>query len=299
MSTVNTVSSVEPGEGILQVGLAAGEHLRWAAVDLTPVIEEARQRLDLSPWAAVALGRCSAAATLLWRLASQRAQRLAVEARGDGPMRSVMAEVDADGSMRGTVGAPRVCDQQASGCELRIGSLLGRGTLTVRRMDAGGSYQSQVSLVTGELGADIAHYLEQSEQRHSAVVLGVLTRPRGVTGAGGLIVEAMPGAPDGVLSRVEQNLVQVASISRLLEECGLLDVVASALAGLQPKTVEESPIRYACRCSREELRAALRTLPAADLYALFEAEDSCEAECAYCGATYVFARADVQPSAVN
>ena len=45
------------GEGALEYGVAGEVSLRWAAVHLTAVVEEARRRHDLSPIAAVALGR--------------------------------------------------------------------------------------------------------------------------------------------------------------------------------------------------------------------------------------------------
>ena len=51
----------EPGR--LIVGLAGDGQLRWAAADVTGVVEEARLRLDLAPIPAIAFGRCAAVAS--------------------------------------------------------------------------------------------------------------------------------------------------------------------------------------------------------------------------------------------
>ena len=90
--------------GTLEYGVAGEVSLRWAAVDLTPVVEEARQRHDLSPIAAVALGRAMAGATLLLRLSARASRRLTLTVAGDGPIGKIVAEVDSEGNLRGLVG---------------------------------------------------------------------------------------------------------------------------------------------------------------------------------------------------
>ena len=62
--------------GELVLGLAAEAQLRWAAVELGGVAEEARLRHDLSPVAASALGRALAGAVLLQRLSARSCRRV-------------------------------------------------------------------------------------------------------------------------------------------------------------------------------------------------------------------------------
>ena len=57
--------------------------------------------------------------------------------------------------------------------------------------------------MSGEIGEDVAYYLSQSEQRKSAVLLGVLGKPSGVAAAGGMLVEVLPGAPEEAVARLE------------------------------------------------------------------------------------------------
>jgi molecular chaperone Hsp33 len=276
-------------EGSLEMGLAGDGWLRYGIADLGDVVEEARERLDLSPVATAALGRAMAASTLLLRLSLKTPSRLVLEVRGDGPLRSVLAETDAEGNLRGTVGAFRVQLPQRPDRKLPVGAAVGAGTLRVVREHPKGTYASKVELVSGEIGLDVAHYLQQSEQTSSAVLLGVLTRPDGVTGAGGLIVEALPGAPEEVVRALEDNLSALGGVSRMLEEGGSEQVLDGAFAGLDREVLERRTLRHRCRCDRERLRLHLAALSDEERDSLRTERGVIEGDCVFCGVQYVFA----------
>lgn len=283
-------------EGELEVGLAGGGWLRYGVADLGDVVEEARARLDLSPIASAALGRSYAASALLLRMAAKTPSRLVFELRGDGPIRSVLVETDDEGNLRGTVGEPRVDLPHRPDGKLPVGEAIGSGTLRViRERPDGGSYASQVELVSGEIGLDVAHFLHQSEQRRSAVLLGVLTRPSGVAGAGGTIVEVLPGAPESVISTLETNLAGVGGVSRLFEDGGLERVLDTVFAGLDREVAERLPLRHRCRCSGDRLRAHLSMLPAEELSGLTTEDGRVEGECVFCGSVYGFDPEELSP----
>jgi molecular chaperone Hsp33 len=284
--------------GLLQLGMAGGGALRWAVADVTQVVEEARGRLDLSPVAAAALGRCLAGASLLLRLAAKTPPtRLVLEIRGDGPLGRVIAEADPEGNLRGMVGDPRVDVPPTPAGKLAVGRAVGKGLLRVLREHAGGgSYHSQVELVSGEIGEDVAHYLEQSEQSRSAVLLGVLAKPFGIAAAGGMIVEVLPGAPEEVVARLERNLAGIPGVSHLVEAGGSEQVIGSLLAGLDREVRETRPLRYRCRCSRERLLHHLVLLPEDDREHLRSANGTIEADCVFCGSRYVYTPEELAPA---
>jgi molecular chaperone Hsp33 len=289
-------SSVTSAEGVLEAGLAAAGAVRWVATDITEPLEFIRRRRDLSPVSAAALGRSLAGAAMLLRLATKTPQRLVVEIRGNGPLRKVMAESDPDGNLRGLVSEPRVDVPHYTNQKLAVGTAIGAGILQVLREYAnGGRYHSQVELVSGEIGADLAHYLEQSEQTSSAVMVGVLTRPGGVAAAGGLIVEAMPGAPDEALERLEANLRGSGEASRLLAAGGVAALKAAVLAGLEPQRTESRPVRYHCRCTRDRLLSHLLCLSEEQLAELCLDDAVAQAECGFCGEVYLFQPAELRP----
>ena len=181
----------------------------------------------------------------------------------------------------------------------RVGAAMGSGFLRVLREHPTGNYNSQVELVSGEIAYDVAHYLRQSEQRPSAVFLGVLGRPEvageggesagpGVAAAGGLIVEILPDADPELIDRLESNLQAIPGISWLMEQGGIDQVLTTALEGFAIDTREESPLYYRCRCTRDRLRRHLEMMSADDLDYLREETGDLEAECVFCGDVYRF-----------
>jgi molecular chaperone Hsp33 len=283
-------------DGILEAGMAAGGHLRWVAVDLTAPVEFIRRRRDLSPISSAALGRALAGAAMLLRLSSKTPHRLVLEIRGDGPLRKVMTEAEPNGNLRGLVSEPRVDLPAYPNGKLAVGKAIGSGILQIlREYDGGGRYHSQVQLVSGEIGADLAHYLQQSEQTRSAVLVGVLTRPEGVVAAGGLIVEPLPDAPEPVIAHLERNLAAAREASRLLETGGMAALKAGCLDGLEPQRLESQAVRYHCRCSRERLLGQLLGLSAEQLEELGIGSEVAQAECGFCGEVYLFQPSELRP----
>jgi molecular chaperone Hsp33 len=275
-------------QGVLRLGLAGDGSFRWVSADLSEIVEAARQRLDLSPVASAALGRAMAASALLLRLATKTPTRLVLDVVGDGPIQRVLAEADADGNLRGVVGDHHVRVPDYADSKLAVGTAVGSGRLRVLREHPGGSYHSQVDLVSGEIGDDVAHYLDQSEQIRSAVLLGVLGRHQGIAAAGGLIVEVLPGAEEVAIERLEENLRGAGGVSRLLEANGLDGVLTTALAGLGPEVREERPLAYRCRCDRERLLRLLVAMDEGDRESLREDDGRLDATCHYCGTVYSF-----------
>ena len=276
-------------EGRLELGLAGNGNLRWAVADIGGMMAEVRDRFDLGPVASAALGRCLSGAALLQRMATKTPSRLMLEVRGDGPILRVLAEADDQGNLRGVVGDRSVQVPDWPNGKLAVGRAVGKGFLRVMRHFGGGAtYQSQVELVSGEIGDDVAYYLEQSEQTRSAVLLGVLGRKTGVAAAGGMIVEVLPGAPEEVLTRLERNLAEVSGVSHLLEHGGIDEVLGVVLSGFDREGRETRTLRYRCRCSRERFLRHLVLLSAEDRDYLRAEDGSIDAECQFCGATYSF-----------
>jgi molecular chaperone Hsp33 len=282
-------------QGTLELGMAGGGAFRWAVADITDVLEGVRDRFDLWPVPAAALGRCLAGAALLQRLSTKSPSRLMLEVRGDGPIGRVLAEADDEGNLRGMVGDGRVQVPDWPGGKLGVGRAVGKGVLRVlREYERGNSYQTQVELVSGEIGEDVAYYLSQSEQRKSAVLLGVLGKPSGVAAAGGMVVEVLPGAPEETIARLESNIAGIRGVSHLIEEGGAEHVVEQVLAGLDREVKEVRPLRYRCRCSRERLLGHLTLLPAEDRDYLRADDGAIEADCTFCGARYRFSPEELQ-----
>lgn len=275
--------------GRLSVGTAAQGTLRWALADVTPLVEEARIQRDLSPLAAIGLGQLLTAAVLLTRLISKQPLRLVLEVKGNGPLGRLRAEADTQGRVRGLVErrlARREKDDAGGTPEL------GEGTMRVLRQLHRHNYESRVELIAGGVARNVAHFLEQSEQIRSAVLLGVLTRPHGVVAGGGLILEALPGADPDLVHRLEDRIPKVGSVSGLLEEEGAWALLDRTLGAVEHETLEERPVILTCDCDRERFRHHLKALHTKDPTLLDD--DETRVQCAFCGEDYVFRPEEVR-----
>jgi molecular chaperone Hsp33 len=121
----------------------------------------------------------------------------------------------------------------------------------------------------------------------------VLEGPEGVRAAGGMIVEVMPGAGNGVVARLEENLGRIAGVSRLLEGRGVEGLLDAVLLGFTRETLERGAVRFRCGCSRDGLLDRLVTLSELDRRELADADGRIEAECAFCGAHYLYRVAEL------
>ena len=225
--------------------------VKISAVTARGVVERAREIHDLSPTASAALGRTLCGASMLGELMKEDDASLTIRVNGGG--------------------------------------LVGRdGMLTVSR-DIGlkEPYVGSVELVTGEIAEDLAQYMVESEQIPSAVGLGVLVdTDKTIKAAGGFIVQLMPGAPEELISKLEDNIFMMDQLTTVLNEDGVDAVIDQVLAGLTHETVLRKSIEYRCNCSRERVADALRAVGAAELRSMASEGKPAEVTCQFCDKVY-------------
>jgi molecular chaperone Hsp33 len=199
-----------------------------------------------------------------------------------------MAEVEDNGDVRGMVSSPQIEIPRSEQTQLGVGKAIGNGVLRVWREETRLSYESQVGIKSGCIGVAVAHYLEQSEQTRSAVLLGLLAKTEGITAAGGMMIEALPGPEDETLSRLEKHIGQLPSVSRLMATEGIDGLIDEVLRPAAYTVGETRDVRYRCRCSASSIRRFLRDLNASERDKLRSGKGDLEAECVFCGRQYQF-----------
>ncbi|MCL6638105.1 MAG: Hsp33 family molecular chaperone HslO [Firmicutes bacterium] len=264
---------------------------RAVAVVTTGVVEEARRRHGTWPVVTAALGRTLTAALLLG--ANLKGDDLlTLRVLGDGPVGAIVVTANGRGEVRGYVQEPRVDLPGTVEGKLPVGAAVGKnGTLYVTR-DLGlkEPFTGSVELVSGEIGEDVAQYLLVSEQTPSAVSLGVLVGPdAAVKASGGLLLQLFPGASENTLSVLEKNISALPPVSSLVDR-GMSpeEIVALATAGLSMKVLDRSPVRFACKCSRERVEEVLLSLGREELEKLKRERGVAEVRCHFCGEVYHF-----------
>jgi len=287
-------------------GLAGGGDLRVVAAETTDVVEEARRRHGLSPTATAALGRAMTGALLLAQLLLKTPkERITLRVEGTGPLGGIVVEADPQGNVRGYVKNPKAEVPLREDGKLNVGKLVGAGVLRVdRSLPNGEVYTSTVPLVSGEIAEDLAHYLWQSEQIPSAVLLGVRVKGEGeVEVAGGVAVQVLPGAGEEVLGRLEANLKDLPGLTPLLRERGLEGALEVLLAGLGFARTDlralgyplnEIPACFRCRCNRERALEALVFFTPEEREEMIVKDGGAEVVCHWCGEVYRFSPEEVR-----
>jgi molecular chaperone Hsp33 len=270
-------------------GLGPGGAVRAFAAVTTDLVEEARRRHGTLPTATAALGRALTVGLLLGSM-QKDGERVSLEWSGDGPLRTMLVDATAEGSVRGFVARP-LTHLPARAGKLDVGGAIGRGVLCVMRIPRGEGtpYRSVVPLVSGEIGADVARYLATSEQTPSAVGVGVFVEADGRVGAaGGWVVQAMPEAEPGVVDALEANVAAVGAPSDLVRH-GLdaASILGRLLDGAHERSLEARPVRFQCRCTRERVGAAILAMGRAEIEDVLAGERRAEVTCEFCATRYV------------
>jgi molecular chaperone Hsp33 len=275
----------------LLTGTAALDTLRVFAVDTTALVEEARVRHQTSSTATAALGRSLSAALLLAQALSKRPEdRVTLRIQASGPIGYIVTEGGRDGGARGYVKHPEAdLPPRAADGKLDVGALVGTdGELSVTRLlENLEPYTGSVPLVSGEIAEDVAAYLLNSEQLPSAVLLGVLVGSEGVTQAGGLLVQTIPGVTDATLETLETNIREMGQLTTVMRNEGVSGVLERALRGLEfVQHGETQSLRFQCRCSLERAINAMTFFNDAEREEM-ALDGGQEVVCHWCGERYV------------
>jgi molecular chaperone Hsp33 len=262
----------------------------------TNLTEEARRRHDCYPIAAAALGRTMTGAMLL-AANLKTDESISIRIDGDGPLGAVVADAWADGRVRGYVEEPHT-DLPLHNGKLDVGQAVGAGHINVTRFTGlKQPFTGSAELVSGEIAEDMTNYLYVSEQTPSTISLGVLVNPDlSVAAAGGLMVQALPGADDAALEQIENNLAALGPISQLIQQ-GMdgQAILQKIFAGMEVELNLYEPLEltFRCQCSRERVTTALISLGVEELTDILKDEQA-ELCCHFCAEKYQFNKEELE-----
>ena len=276
--------------------VAADDRIKIAVITGADIVERARIIHGLSPTASAALGRGLMGASLLGNALKGEEDTLTIRLSGGGPAGNIVAVSDSGGNVRGYLDEPQADLPTRADGKLDVGGLIGRdGVITVSK-DLGMKepYIGSVALVSGEVAEDLAAYLLESEQIASACGLGVLVGTDfSILAAGGYLVQLLPGAPDELISALEDNIFMMDQLTTILHEDGAEEVLNQVTRNLQPRILSVDEVEYRCSCSWDRVSDALKSIGAEALRELAAEENDTEVACQFCGRKYMYCRKDL------
>ena len=277
---------------------AANAQIRAFAVTSRELVEYPRQAHDLSPIASAALGRTMSAALMMADMLKGPQDLLTIKIDADGPIGGILVTADNHGGVKGYVGNPNVDLPSVRPGHLNVGGAVGHGTLTViRDLGLKDPYVGQTAIQTGEIAEDITYYFAVSEQIPSSVGLGVLVnrQEKKILQAGGFIVQLMPFAEEETISKLENNLKGIDSVTKMLSAGDTPEqMLEKVLAGLDPVVTQKDSVRFYCNCGREKYERALVLLGREEVQKIVDDGEPVEIKCQFCGKKYRFSQEELK-----
>ncbi|MGF2734417.1 Hsp33 family molecular chaperone HslO [Marinobacter sp. DUT-1] len=210
---------------------------------------------------------------------------LSLQAQGDGPISTLMAECSHDRYIRGLArfDANSIREEDFE-------ALLGQGRMAITITPATGQrYQGVVPREENSLSGCLEEYFERSEQLATSLFLFA-----DENGAAGLMLQRLPGhteADDELWERVN-HLARTVEANELLE----LDSETLLHRLFHEETVrlfDAEPVAFRCSCSRERTLGALEAIGKEECYSILDEQGVIEMDCQFCHAHYRFDRNDI------
>ena len=268
------------------------------AADTTDVVARAEQIHKTSAVNTAALGRLMTAASMMGDMLKGKDDSITLRLNGGGPAGSIIAVSDSEGNVRGYVQNPVVEIPLNDAGKLDVKGTVGTNGYLFVMKDIGLNepYVGQTQIVSGEIAEDITNYFATSEQTPSVCALGVLVNPDlTVANAGGFIIQLLPSCPDEVITKIEESIADIPSVTDMLKSGYTADDIAKrALKGLEIEKLDESEMSYKCNCSKERVESALISTGLESLQEMAEAGENTQVECHFCNKKYQFTPSDIR-----
>ena len=275
---------------------AGNGSIRAFAATTGELVQKAREIHHTSPVASAALGRLLTAAAMMGSMLKGEKDLVTLQIRGNGPLQGIVVSGDCRGQVKGYVFNPNVELPDKYPGKLDVGGAIGAGYLDVIK-DIGmrEPYAGRIELVTGEIAEDLTYYFAQSEQTPSAVGLGVLVETdTSIRCAGGFMIQLLPGADEGMVSRLEEKLRNVPYVTDLLDAGKTPEEILELLLGdMGLRILDRLPAAFTCNCDRQRVEKALISIGREELEKIIEEDGRANLHCHFCAKEYDFSEADL------
>ncbi len=277
--------------------LLAGDTVRGVIVNGTRMVNEMRWNHELNILETLVLGHAYLAAALM-SAGLKGNDRLSLQVECSGPIKGFFVEANAFGEVRGYLKQlPIPVSEPLNSFDLS--PFFGAGFISVTKYleDSRHPFRGEVMMEHGSLAKDLAVYYQRSEQIHTAVALSVAFDGAGeAEGAAGLLLQALPGAEEKVLSEIEHRLSHMSTLAKTVNAADFPgSALGQILGGLGPRIIDHRGVEFMCHCNRKRIVTMLYMLKAEDLSDMATAGPfPVEIRCHNCNTVYTFTQNQLQ-----
>jgi molecular chaperone Hsp33 len=249
------------------------ESVRAVVCELDDVAKEAAARHRLAPGSAAALAQAMAGALLL---AAQDQTRADIQLECNGPLKGLLVDAEPDGAVRGLV---RVAGIAAPDGLFDARHVLSSphdekaGRISILRAQPQGEPQrAAFPFAGGDLGGALTLFLRNDRELGGEIAIHAE------------LVNGAPRVAGILLSPLSEDAAEpVRAMGKPLRKSKELTFSKLLTFG---KLVRELTPRFACRCSRERVLRALRSVGAKELEDMARKDGGADLTCDFCAATY-------------
>ena len=258
----------------------------------TNLVEEARKIHDLTPTTTAVLGRVLTMASIMGSELKNKEDNITIQIDGKGPVGKIVVVSNNNAKVKGYMQNPLVELPLNNLGKIDVGGAVGRNGYINIIKDIGlkDPYIGITPIVSGEIAEDFTKYFADSEQKPTAIALGVLVNKDGTKSSGGYRLNLMPDATEDIITKLEENINKAGSISSMLSENLSLEDIAKKVTGDNNLVIVENNIepKYECDCSKEKFEKGLISLGKRELENIIKEDDKIETVCQFCNKKYVF-----------
>lgn len=272
--------------------------------DTTDLVENARKIHDLTPTTTAVLGRVLTIASMMGVTSIKEVgDKITIQINGKGPVGQIVAITNLEEQnkvvVKGYVQCKNVELPLNEIGKIDVGGAVGTdGYLNIiKQMNMSNqNYNGLVPLITGEIAEDFTEYFVKSEQKPTALALGVLVNKDGVKTSGGYVINLMPDATPDVIDKVEKALENSSGISRMLDFGLSLEEIAKRVTGDENVVLIEDNIEayYKCDCSKDKIERGIISLGENEIKDIIETDEKANIKCQFCNKEYDFSREDLE-----
>ena len=287
--------------------LAHNKRVAVMCLDTTELVEEIRKIHDLTPTTTATLGRVATVSTMMAHLnLKEITDNLTIQIKGNGPIGTIVSVCELEDLRTAII---KICVDNSKvelplkeDGKIDVGGAVGNnGYLNVIRENelTQGKYNGIIPLVSGEIAEDFTEFFVKSEQKPTALALGVLVNKDGVKRAGGYIINPLPDAPDATdedITKIEQAISSSKSISDMLDENLSLEEIAKIVTGDENIEIlkQDLQVKYKCNCSRDKFERGIKSLGKEEIQKIIDEDGKIDTECNFCHKKYHFSKEELE-----
>lgn len=276
----------------------ADQTIKGAIVHSTRMINEMRANHEMGPLETLVLGQAYIAASLMCSGLKDKNDRISMNIQCSGPIKGLDVETNVYGEVRGYLKTTAIEVENPDKIKY-LSTLYGAGFLTVTKYleNAPTPYSGQVALEYGSIAEDLANYYLVSEQIPTGFKLSLyFDEDEVVQGAGGIFLQAMPGADPQKVIEAEKMIQSIDSLGERFANAETPEqVIKDSFPGLDPQFLSNSRVEFYCRCSQEKMGRYLKNLSRDDKDEMIEnGPFPIEVRCHHCNSAYRFSKEELQ-----